>query len=44
MNTGKIGPFYARAKINWSLLMEGLRRTATTLDTVMQRVSLCDEL
>jgi 4-diphosphocytidyl-2-C-methyl-D-erythritol kinase len=45
MNTGKIGPFYARAKINWSLLMEGLREDGYhLLDTVMQRVSLFDEI
>ncbi len=45
MNSNRIGPFFAYGKINWSLLVTGLREDGYhLLDTVMQRIDLCDEL
>ncbi len=45
MNAGRIGPFFARGKINWSLLTTGVRKDGYhLLDTVMQRITLADEI
>ncbi len=45
MKAGRIGPIYAYGKINWSLLVTGVRPDGYhTLDTVMQRISLKDEI
>ena len=45
MNSGRIGPFFAYGKINWSLLVTGTRKDGYhLLDTVMQRITLADEI
>lgn len=45
MNAGRIGPFFACGKINWSLLTTGAREDGYhLLDTVMQRITLADEI
>jgi 4-diphosphocytidyl-2C-methyl-D-erythritol kinase len=45
MNSGQLGLFYAYGKINWSLLITGIREDGYhLLDTVMQRIDLCDEI
>jgi len=45
MASDQLGPYHAYGKINWSLLITGVREDGYhLLDTVMQRIDLCDEI